>query len=266
VGFVLNLATNLLANVVFWLGLGVTVWLGARLIRRRFFRFFGLRRDGQFTVHLSNLWDPASRGNTAGYTISMHELRATQSGEQLFGSATMRMPEAVRGLVDSVWLRQISRPELVVSPLDPSKVSLATSSIVVGGASRNVIRATYFDSAMLFLGSEDEEIGKRSYDSHLAGFPVRVYRGQRAGEEIRTSLNPAILEKIYDASRDITLFFCLGLRGDGSWAAVEYLVRNWMVLRREFGDRDFALCLGFPASSTYLERYVEPARLAVVVG
>ncbi len=75
-------------------------------------------------------------------------------------------------------------------------------------------------------------------------------------------MNLAVVEKIRDADRGTTIFFCSGMRADGSWAATEYLVRHWRQLHREFGDSCFALCLGFPKTNSYLTEYREPIRLA----
>lgn len=264
--FLLGLVSNVLANVVFWLGLGAMVWLVASIARRRFVDFFGLSRDGQITVHLSNLWDPASTAGPAGYTISRHEFQVTQSVSRLFGSASMRLPEMARGLVDGLWLRQIPQPDVAISPVNVSQVSIATSSIIIGGATRNTARALFVDSALPFIGFDTEERSLRRYSGQKAVSRVEIFRGFRAGEKVDSSLNPAIVEKIYDGTRGITLFFCLGARGDTTWAAAEYLVRNWAELRREFGNREFALCLGFPAGTSYLDHYVEPRRLANVTG
>jgi len=61
----------------------------------------------------------------------------------------------------------------------------------------------------------------------------------------------------------LPLFFCLGARGDSSWAAAEYLVRNWKRLSGEFGDEDFVACLGFPQTEKYMNEYREPLRLSI---
>jgi len=68
-----------------------------------------------------------------------------------------------------------------------------------------------------------------------------------------------------DPDRGTTIFFCLGIRGDGSWAATEYLIRNWKRLAADFGDSDFVVCLGFPKTENYLDDYKEPLRLSVGV-
>jgi hypothetical protein len=53
------------------------------------------------------------------------------------------------------------------------------------------------------------------------------------------------------------------MRADTSWAATEYLIRNWKHLAAEFGDSNFVVCLGFPETEEYLDAYKEPLRLSI---
>ena len=50
---------------------------------------------------------------------------------------------------------------------------------------------------------------------------------------------------MHDAVHGTTVIFCVGRRGDTTWAATEYLARNWSSLQKEFGGEPFAVCLGF---------------------
>ena len=54
------------------------------------------------------------------------------------------------------------------------------------------------------------------------------------------------------------LIMCAGVRSDGSWAATEYLARNWRKLARRHGEGCFAICLGFPKLAAYMDSYLEP--------
>ena len=118
-GFLLGLASNLVANIVFWVLLGLVFWALSTAVVRRFSRFFGLVRVRSVAVYLSNLWTPQASpsGRTEGYTISLHELRAAQSVDKLFGSAPLRLPDLVRGLVDALWLHRQVQCATEVSPL-----------------------------------------------------------------------------------------------------------------------------------------------------
>jgi hypothetical protein len=88
-----------------------------------------------------------------------------------------------------------------------------------------------------------------------AGGPMDQIRSITRGATRSTvnfnDVNLALVEKCRDPDRGTTLFFCLGARGDSSWAATEYLVRNWRRLSGEFGDEGFVVCLGFPKTEKY---------------
>jgi hypothetical protein len=53
--FVLDVLTNVLANIVFWVGFGVMAWLGIRISQRKFARFFGITTNRNIAVYVSNL-------------------------------------------------------------------------------------------------------------------------------------------------------------------------------------------------------------------
>jgi hypothetical protein len=90
-----------------------------------------------------------------------------------------------------------------------------------------------------------------------------ITRGEEKGEYPVGDVNLAVVEKCHDPERGTTIFFCLGIRGDASWAATEYLVRNWRRLAAEYDDRDFVACLGFPKTEKYLDDYREPINLTI---
>jgi hypothetical protein len=141
----LDIATNVIANIVFWLGLGLVVAAMARVAQRRFRRFFGLHTNQQLAVCLSNLWTTVTSSRPRGYTVSLHELRASEAITRLFGSASFRLPDLVRGLVDAIYLgRHQYDFHSTVSPSptdDPKHFSeLSCNLVVVGGASRNNVR------------------------------------------------------------------------------------------------------------------------------
>jgi hypothetical protein len=144
-GFFLGLVSNVAANLVFWALLGSIFWSISVTVTRRFSRFFGLARVNAVTVYLSNLWTPqlSRSGKTVGYTIALHELRAAQPVDSLFSSASLRLPDLVRGLVDTLWLRGHVRCETAVSPVKAEDADLDRNLIIVGSSARNTVRARY---------------------------------------------------------------------------------------------------------------------------
>ncbi|MFD9705838.1 hypothetical protein, partial [Lentzea sp. NPDC059081] len=99
-----DIASNVIANIVFWLGLGLVAAATVRVGQRRFRRFFGLTSTEQLAVCLSNTWNAQASARPRGYSASLHELRAAEAVTRLFGSASFRLPDMVRGLVDAIYL------------------------------------------------------------------------------------------------------------------------------------------------------------------
>jgi hypothetical protein len=265
--FVLGIASNVLANLVFWLLLGMVFWAASRVVVRRFFRFFGLVRVDSIGVYLSNLWNPQTSltGRGVGYSISLHELRAAQSVEKLFGSAPLRLPDVVRGLVDALWLHRQVQCVTDVSPVKSADADLDRNLIIIGGSMRNSVRARYVQARLpsaILTGEDQVPVNWAAVDR---AHTIRIMRGDGKSEVSLADVNLAIVEKCHDPERGTTIFFCLGIRGDGSWAATEYLIRNWKRLASEFGESDFVVCLGFPKTEKYLDDYKEPLRLSMGV-
>lgn len=255
-GFLLGLASNFVANLVFWVVLGSAFWAMSSVIARRFSAFFGLTRVDNVGIYLSNL-----SAKPEGAAISLHELRAAQSIDKLFGSAPLRLPEVVRGLVDALWLRQKVRCAIEVSPGTASAAALDRNLIIIGSSARNSVRARYVRSRLPTATLTGEGLAPGS-PSAMGDARITITRGGKSSEVNLYDANLAIVEKCCDPERKTTVFFCLGERGDSSWAATEYLVRNWKRLAAEFGDSDFVVCLGFPKTDKYLDEYQQPIRLS----
>ncbi|MBN6037365.1 hypothetical protein [Amycolatopsis sp. 195334CR] len=182
----------------------------------------------------------------------------------MFGSASFRLPDLVRGLVDAIYLgRHRYDFRNTVSPApgdDPEQFpELSGNLVVVGAAPRNSIRRMYLRENLVSLRISVEE---PDTDERYA----QVLSGADLGRRITSdSLDLAIVEKVHDTARGTTVVFCLGRRGDTTWAATEYLARNWRSLQREFGDAPFALCLGF-RDPNYEYDYHPPRRLLAIRG
>lgn len=242
------------------------VWAISTAVSRRFIRFFGLQQTRSIAVCVSNLWTRRSSltGRGEGYTISLHELRAAQAIDKVFGSAPLRLPDVVRGLVDALWLRSQVACETLVTPTDPQDADLSRNLIVIGSSARNSVRAAYVRSQLPIAQLQGERAATGGRIPMGAVQTVLMSCDGDVSERVFQGLNIAIVEKCRDPALGTTVFFCFGARGDGSWAATEYLAREWKNLAREFRDKDFFVCLGFPLTERYLTTYREPIRLLSV--
>jgi hypothetical protein len=207
--FILGIASNILANLVFWLLLGSVFWAASKVVIRRFLRFFGLVRTDNIGVYLSNLWNPKTSlsGRPVGYSISLHELRASQSIEKLFGSASFRLPDVVRGLVDALWLRRRVQCATDVSPVKAADADLDRNLIIIGSSMRNSVRARYVRDHLprVVLTGEDQEAASWAAMNRAHSFTIT--RGEGQGEYPVDDANLAIVEKCHDPERRTTIFF-----------------------------------------------------------
>lgn len=261
-----DILINVTANLIFWMGLGLVAAAYVRTSQRRFRRFFGLVENARLSACVSNLWSTAVSSRPRGYTVSLHELRASESINRLFGTASFRLPDMVRGLVDTIYLGgQSYNFHTTVSPTPSDGTAtfqdFASNLIVIGAASKNCIRHDYVTRSLVQIRLSNETADRRTHQIPPEQRYAEVVGGPEAGRKVRSdSLTVALVERIYDPDRAITVFFCLGQRGDSTWAATEYLVRNWRSLEREFGSNTFSLCLGF-RDPQYSYEYAAPVRL-----
>ncbi|MGW5918520.1 hypothetical protein ACWFPY_05980 [Nocardia fluminea] len=263
--FLLDIATNLIANVVFWALLGTVFLVGSRVIERRMVAFFGLSEGRQIQVILSNLADPHPDGRPR-YSLSLHEFQAAQSVNKLFGGAPLRLPELVRGLVDGIWLRRQVQCRTEVSPLASAGVDgaiLTESCIVVGGGARNSVRKYGLDHLMARATLAGELFPEQPVPASGDEVAVTVRLEDGNVQRVNARKNLAVIEKVTRSGGYVN-FFCHGVRADTTWVAVEYLVRNWKQVSSEFGRDDFVLVLGVPWDNAYFTDYLEPVRIATV--
>ncbi|MGW7531280.1 hypothetical protein [Amycolatopsis sp. NPDC054798] len=267
----LDIATNVIANIVFWIGLGLASAALVRIAQRRFRRFFGLHAHPHLIVCLSNLWTTTTSTRPRGYSVSLHELRASEAITRLFGSASFRLPDLVRGLVDAIYLGSHKYDfHTTVSPAatdDPQHfTALGSNLIVTGAAPRNRIRRLYLDENLASLRLSTEHPDTDPHQPEPGTRYAEVLNGPDLGHQVTSdSLALAVVEKVHDTVRGTTVIFCLGCQADTTWASTEYLARNWRLLRREFGDRPFAICLGF-RELDYSYAYHPPRRLHTLRG
>ena len=259
--FIVAVGTNLVANVAFWVLPGVLFLAGGRTIERRMVRFFGLDRGRVIQVYLSNLSEPRPDGRPR-FTLGFSEFQAVQSVNKLFGAAPLRLPELVRGLVDGIWLRRPVRCLVEVSPPSATATQLSESSVVVGSSTRNSIRRHSVDQQLVRAAMTREIGGPEPWYTAGEEMTVSVRLDGGNVQNVTACKNLLVIEKVRGSDQRTANFYCLGARGDSSWAAVEYLARTWKRLDAEFGNSDVVIVLGIPWDANYLTSYQEPARIA----
>ena len=261
--FLTDVLSNVVANVAFWLLLGGAFWLVSRFGQAKFNRFFGTATAGRVTIVLSNLWKASESRRPVGYTISLHESLAGQRINALLGAAPLRLPEAVRGLVDALWLRSRIECATEVSPPQGGDLEVSGTLIVIGGAARNSVRARHLEQGLPRAAFESElTTGSGVHPSDNREVVVRRSGGDV--QRIRSQQGVAIIEKVVLPETRRTVFYCAGARADSTWTATEYLVRHWRRLDKEFADDPFVICLAVRVPDVYSDDYHEPTVLATI--
>jgi hypothetical protein len=269
-GYLIDLLVNIVADIIVWLVPGIVAYCYLRWRRSEFLRFFGLGRKRMITVYLSNLWLPSMKQRPWGCIVSGYEFKVTKTMHSLFGSAPVNLPELVQGLVNRFMLGAKIDLTIEVSPWDDG-IQLAKNMIIVGATTKNSVRRQLVKNGMVYVTIADEPTEPPKADKEILTNQLqerfKVMRGKRTGEAVKRDgeYSLAVLERIRNEQDDTVVFMCTGRRGVGSWAATEYLARNWRELALEFADRSFARCLWFSPIDERKPEYQEPVHIYDVV-
>jgi len=246
-----DICINIIAQFLAWAlgGAGVSGYIRVTSVRR-FREFFGLYKEPSLFIYLSNmaLSGDIDRG------VALQELWAAQSLHSLFGRTPSRVPEVIRGLVDSFL---IPSPTEVVTRISPPETdgNPFPNMIVIGSAKHNTVRAQCLRELKLHfaLESKESEFPRQKDFCDRGGQMIGGSHKCKSGAEYYF----AILEKTQDEEGHM-VFMCVGESADSSWGAVEFLTRNWQRLSKRFGASPFALWLDFSKGGTPMQKYVEP--------
>lgn len=257
-----EIGINIIADLLFWLGLagsiGLVYWITQQ---RKFETFFGLSIDKRLVIYLSNLWDPAMTVRPWGEIIAGNELHAASELQGHLARSVSRFPEAVRGLADEFFLKERLKITIEVSPrvacLPPHNM------IVIGTSTKNSVRRCLLEDRRLLVYIKGEH----------AAAPASIHRNplrrefvvsRNGGEEVHVvanGLNPAIIERVVISdglagSLNRVTFMCAGLTGIESQAATRYLGQQWRQLERAFRDgKHCARCLSLDRSGNVVHYF-----------
>lgn len=250
--FLIDVLANTVGNLFAWLLLGlVTLYFIRKRSQAKFEAFFGLAGRRHVVVYLSNLWDAslAPPGRLPGSILSGPEFRASQAVSRLFGVSPFSLPELVRGFVDAFFIGRKVEVFIEVCPAG-GEIQTGCNVIVVGSTVNNTIRRAQVSKAVghaLVEGEMDYlDGGAAENRPRQLGPRFQVIAGQRKGEVLTHSgdFELVIVEKTMVQNGRV-IFFCLGVSGQGSRAAVEYLTRNWGKIEKKYENGSFCRCLWF---------------------
>lgn len=272
----MGFGSSITANIVSAIIIAVWGWLlsiGLRLPfvfcrRRRLFRFLGLKRDyPRFTVYFSTVFVQAGgacdfRGASRdfnGPALPLYELGVIQPVSSLFRSPVLDgLSQRLRRWlgVRAHWSFAHVLPDFTPSSLRTGDVVRGGGVLTVGSQFYNLAAHHFVQACNPMVGLED--IGRVGR--------IRVLRGPRQGDVFaprdgqRDDL--AVLEKMYDAATQTTIFFAGGLGVVGTLGAVTYLVNNLQVLARTYGKASFAIVLRFQNVGLDQDCHLKPVELS----
>jgi len=233
--FILDILSNVIANLIFWLSGGLLVASLVGRKRRRLREFFGLVKNNRLFVYMSSrpVYKPfEERG------VQIEEFQLIPLISSLFLLNKNRLiPEAFSGLVDTFWLIQNPKVEFLPSPRDSDEIQFA-NTICVGGPAYNV--------ATLYYSKTNSPYSVLLYENDK--WRIEIQKGTKAGKTIFADEGQdiAILNKCFDVENETTIFIVGGAGINGTRAAAEYLIKNWQSLQKIYGEKEFCICLKCP--------------------
>lgn len=233
--FAIDVLTNILANIIFWLAGGILVGYLISKRRRKLAKFFGLNFSRNLNVYFSSI---VLYENSEEMGLPSYEFQTIPSIASLFSSGKLDfVPDMLAGLVDSFWLPKKPIIQFLPSPNKIEEIEF-DNIISIGGPVSNRVTNYY-----LKIGSPYLSFTRSSDESECR---IQIVRGIRTGEVIQGYWSTGILNRFRDMEHGNTVFIVAGGGVQGTRAAVEYLVENWETLQSTYGDKDFGICLQYP--------------------
>jgi len=207
--------------------------------KRKLLNFFGLNKQDKLSVYFSTLSIPSGAANShnlkgisfQGLVIPEYEYKMIPFFSNLF--SPINLGESVlKGVMNKLFLGDITISYLS-SPLTFNSVN-SNNIISLGGPGSNIIAFNFMNNGKTWLkfanGNSAIEIAK----GHTKGKLIGVATPQD---------DFGILEKIFDSKNNRFIFFAAGINYSATVGAAYYLAMNWEKIHKEYGNKEFSLCL-----------------------
>jgi len=250
--FWLGVASNVVANAVFWFVGGAIVCSLLQIGHRRAMRrFFGMRAPHEYVIYMSSYQiekgtikdrNGVARGHE-GRAIPEYEFQTIPTLNSILSASSIRnVPDIFRGLVDSFWTQ--SMPPIRFEPSPNVIQNPPPSSILcVGGPKFNAVAQYYLDTHRGFFNHyKDDSIGRWRIAINHGSKTNNLIGANLAKEEV----DVGYIQRFTDTETDATIILLAGLGVNGTRAAACHLAKNWRHLYREFGTKNFAIAFRCP--------------------
>lgn len=248
-----NIAANLITASIFTiLGVVAFIWLSV-IQRRHLFRFFGVSRGAlDLRVYLSQLQvqpggtkgiEPVKFGYQGPAIVKLDYDAALLLMDLFQPRALALIPDILRDLLSAVFvtLAEVDADIAITPTLEgfSEERDLAQNLVTCGSSIYNSVSAYYLKQDRSFYYFTKNADGVRVLQARDPNAPDLEGMGRGTGHEL------ACIQRLKDPDYGTTVFICAGLGSGATYGSVDYLVRNWRRLWRQYGDMELGLCLSF---------------------
>lgn len=277
-GILENIAANLITASIFTiLGVVAFVWLSA-IQRRQLFRFFGISRGAlDMRVYLSRLQveraagiEPVTHGYQGPAIVKMDYDAALLLLDLFQPRALALIPDILRDLLSAIFITLAEvEADIAITPAAKPGLEdfsedryLAQNLVTCGSSIYNAVSAYYLrqDRSFYYFTKVDGVRVLKARDPDAPDL-ASMGRGPNAPdlrEMGRSGHELACIQRLKDPAYGTTIFICAGLGAGATYGSVDYLVRNWRRLWRQYGDREFGICLSYAMPNPDEVPTVEP--------
>ncbi|MEM8612118.1 MAG: hypothetical protein AAGF93_08890 [Cyanobacteria bacterium P01_H01_bin.105] len=269
-----NLASDLLASaIIAILGFLIYMFFYWRN-RKEQLEFFGLTtKNPNIELYLSRLQVKPQgteglihidRGFIGPAIIKIENDAALRVRQELEAKVLALFPQKVQDWLgrQSINLKALKIPIKIGPPKsDEGNVHeyLNTNLILLGSKMYNLLSKYYLEeylpkhSSCYCYYEKNEEgeriIGIRYKEGNIDDTPMK---GRSYGREI------GFIHRFRDIESNITVFLCIGHGSSATSGSVRFLMKRWKELHKEYGSRDFIICLAFEGQIANEEPIVKP--------
>jgi hypothetical protein len=237
-------------NFIFNLNVWQNIWSSLLVIilgiifiiifqKRKLLEFFGLNKSKKLTVYFSTLFIPTGTANThnlqnisfQGPAIPEYEYKVIPFFSELFTSINVG-ESVLSGIINRLLIG-----DAVITYLSSPLTFNSTSSnniISLGGPGANVVTYNFMINRQTWLKFTNNNSS------------IEIAKGKAKGKIIGIATMQddfGILEKVFDSKNNRFIFIAAGVNYSATMGTAYYLAMNWKTLHKEYGNKEFALCL-----------------------
>ncbi len=254
----LDLGISILGNLLFVLFSIVVGYIWVLAIRRKFNDFFGLNKKNSISIILSNLWDSSATDRKQwGEIVSGLEMNGARVISNMFSSASLGLPEVIRGIAVNYWMNDKFTVRVSVSPKNYEYKYSSETLIVAGATTKNSVRRYFVKNQISKVIIKGEPINEpmNIHENNLSNefeFLTSFKNAEKDKKEYPCENSIALIERIEIKSPELNskdtqvIFMCLGKSSKQTKFALLHLKDNWKDIKRDcHGKGKFTLILYF---------------------